>query len=71
MPVRFITDNLPSVLVGFILFALIALAIAARVRSRRKSKGCGMGCAGCPAAGVKGEAGISACPSCRGPADVI
>ena len=39
--------NLPTVLVGLVVFGLLAAAVAYLVRKHKKGGGCGCNCAGC------------------------
>ena len=45
--------NLPTILVGLAVAALVVAVIVSEVKNRRKgSCGCGYGCAGCANAGI-------------------
>jgi hypothetical protein len=47
---RFIQANIGTIIVGTIVFALLALALVRLIRNARKGKaGCGCGCPGCAA----------------------
>ena len=47
----FIGNNLPTILVGAVILALIGLALWSMRRSKKKGSGCCGSCAGCPHAG--------------------
>jgi len=52
---RLISENLSTIIVGTIVFALVAAAVVKLIRDKIKRKSsCGCGCAGCPSAGICG-----------------
>ncbi len=45
----FISDNLSTIIVGAVVFAVVAAAVAKILRDRKNHKNtCGGGCCGCP-----------------------
>ena len=46
---EFLSQNLPTVVAGLILAAIVAAAVTKMVRDKRRHKSsCGCGCANCP-----------------------
>lgn len=40
--------NLPTILTGLVILAVLGLIVRAQVRARKAGHGCGMACASCP-----------------------
>ncbi len=44
--------NVPTILVGLAVLAVLAAILVGQVRKKKKGGGCGCGCSGCPSAGL-------------------
>lgn len=55
--------NLPTVIIGLLIFGLFIAIVIGEVRGRRKGGGCGCSCQGCPSAGVCHGGGRDASPT--------
>ncbi len=51
--IQWLSENLATILVALIVFAVLALAVAKLIRDKRRGRGgCSCGCGGCPHAGT-------------------
>ena len=50
--IRFLLDNLGTIIVGAVVLAVLAGIVVKLVRDRKKGKACACGCDGCPSAEI-------------------
>lgn len=51
--IEFLRENLSTIIVGLIVFTVVALIIVNMIKDRKKGKSsCGCGCANCPSSGA-------------------